>query len=337
TPKGDMISLPVGASVLDLAFTLHSEIGTHCIAAKVNHKLVPLSHRLSSGDQVEILTSQSQRPQHEWTKFVATAKGKTRLNNAFRHMRREVMDKGETTFKQFMAENDAEINNENLTRIISSLGVLNKEDLYFKVGKGDVKLTPIVLKALKPSSQNLLSKWWKMSFGSRNDKGDKNDKKATDNASQENIDRKKVYVLKTENGKSNYKLAKCCHPLPGDDVVGYINSKNEVIVHKIECPTAMKLKSSYGSRLLETQWEIGNETFFASIRVEGIDRMGILQEIIYLISTNLSINIRRLNITSNAGVFTCEMDVFVEDVNTVTRMCKCLSKVKGVNKAIRQS
>ena len=337
TPKGDMISLPVGASVLDLAFTLHSEIGTHCIAAKVNHKLVPLSHRLSSGDQVEILTSQSQRPQHEWTKFVATAKGKTRLNNAFRHMRREVMDKGEATFKQFMAENDAEINNENLTRIISSLGVQNKEDLYFKIGKGDIKLTPIVLKALKPSSQNLLSKWWKMSFGARNDKGDKNDKKAEDNVSQEKIDRKKVYVLKTENGKSNYKLAKCCHPLPGDDVVGYINSKNEVIVHKIECPTAMKLKSSYGSRLLETQWEIGNETFFASIRVEGIDRMGILQEIIYLISTNLSINIRRLNITSNAGVFTCEMDVFVEDVNTVTRMCKRLSKVKGVNKAIRQS
>lgn len=335
TPKGDMISLPVGASVLDLAFTLHSEIGTHCIAGKVNHRLVPLSHRLSSGDQVEILTSQSQRPQHEWSKFVTTAKGKTRLNNAFKHMRREIVDKGEEKFKQFMADNNAEINNENLTRIISSLGVQNKEDLYFKVGKGDVELSPLVLKSLKPASQNLLSKWWKMSFGSKNGKNESNHEE--NNEKGKKIDRKKVYVLRTENGKSNYQLANCCHPLPGDSVIGYINENNEVIVHKIDCPTAMKLKSGFGSRLLETQWEIGNETFFASIRVEGIDRMGILQEIIYIISTNLAINMRRLNITSDAGVFTCEMDVLVEDVNTVTKMCKRLSKVKGVTKAIRRS
>ena len=335
TPKGDMISLPVGASVLDLAFTLHSEIGTHCIAGKVNHRLVPLSHRLSSGDQVEILTSQSQRPQHEWSKFVTTAKGKTRLNNAFKHMRREIVDKGEEKFKQFMADNNAQINNENLTRIISSLGVQNKEDLYFKVGKGDIELSPLVLKSLKPASQNLLSKWWKMSFGSKNGKNDSNHEDS--NEKETKIDRKKVYVLRTENGKSNYQLANCCHPLPGDDVIGYINENNEVAVHKIDCPTAMKLKSSFGSRLLETQWEIGNETFFASIRVEGIDRMGILQEIIYIISTNLAINMRRLNITSDAGVFTCEMDVLVEDVNTVTKMCKRLSRVKGVTKAIRRS
>ena len=252
-------------------------------------------------------------------------------------MRREIVDKGETTFKEFMAENNAEINNENLTRIISSLGVQNKEDLFFKVGKGDIELTPLVFKALKPASQNLLSKWWKMSFGGKNDKNEKNDKEQDNEPNTKKIDRKKVYVLRTENGKSNYQLANCCHPLPGDDVLGYIDKDNNVVVHKIDCPTAMKLKTGFGSRLLETQWEIGNETFFASIRVEGIDRMGILQEIIYLISTNLSINIRRLNITSNAGVFICEMDVLVEDVNTVTKMCKRLSKVKGVSKAIRRS
>ncbi len=335
TPKGDMISLPVGASVLDLAFTLHSEIGTHCIAGKVNHKLVPLSQRLSSGDQVEILTSQSQRPQLEWKKFVATAKGKTRLNYALRHMRREVMDKGEEMFKHFMAENNAEINNENLTRIISSLRVQNKEDLFYKIGKGDVDLSPIILKSLKPASQNLLSKLWRNSFGGRPSKNTEQD--TTSTTTNEKVDRKKVYVLKTIDGQSNYQLAKCCHPLPGDDVIGYVNYNNEVIVHKTDCPTAMKLKSGFGSRLVETKWEIGSETFFASILVEGIDRMGILQEIIYLISTNLAINIRRLNIRSEAGVFTCEMDVLVEDVNAVTKMCKRLSKVKGVNKAIRQS
>ena len=334
TPKGEMITLPVGSTVLDLAFTLHSEIGYHCIAGKVNHRLVPLSQKLSSGDQVEILTSQSQKPQLDWSKYVVTAKGKTRLNHAFRHIRREVMDRGEEKFKDFMAQNSAEINNENLTRIIMRLGVQNKEDLYFKVGSGDIELTPVILKALKPASQNLLSKWWRSSFGGRGVK-DSNDEQPE--AENDKIDRKKVYELKTVDGKNNYKLPNCCHPLPGDDVIGYINNKNEVIVHKIDCPTAMRLKASYGSRLVETQWQIGGQTFFASIRVEGIDRMGILQEIIYLISTNLAINIRRLNIWSEAGIFICEMDVLVENVNVVTKMCKRLGKVKGVNKAVRQS
>ena len=334
TPKGDGVTLPKGASVLDLAFTLHSEIGYHCIAGKVNHKLVPISHKLSSGDQVEILTSQTMKPQPEWSRFVVSAKGKTRLNLAFRHMRREIMDRGEDQFKKFMAQNSAEINNENLTRIISGLGVQNKDELYFKIGNGDIVLTPVLLKALKPASQNLLSKLWRNSFGG---KSVKDATSPSDDSGTGEIDRKKVYVLKTVDGKSNYRLSKCCHPLPGDDVVAFVSRKNEVLVHKTDCPTAMRLKSGYGGRIIETQWQLSDETFFASIKVEGIDRMGILQEIIYLISTNLAINIRRLNITSEAGVFACEMDVLVEDVDAVTKMCKRLGRVKGVTKAVRQS
>ena len=337
TPKGDMIQLPKDATVLDLAFTLHSEIGSHCIAGKVNHRLVPLSHKLSSGDQVEILTSQSQNPQPEWTKFVITSKGKRRLNLAFRHIRREAIERGEDQFKKFMAENSVEINNENVARIINYLGVQNKEDLFLKIGTHKVELSPLVIKALKPQSQGLFSKLWRSPFG-----GGKNNKDTAEGGEDtgtkgEKINKREVYVLKTENGKSNYQLANCCHPLPGDDVVGYIDRNNHVVVHKVDCPTAMKLKSGFGGRLVETQWETSSEKFFASILIEGVDRMGILQEIIYLISTNLSINIRRLNITSNAGVFTCEMDIYVEDVNTVTKMCKRLSKVKGVSKAARMS
>ena len=335
TPKGDCISLPKGATVLDLAFTLHSEIGFHCIAGKVNHRLVPLSHKLASGDQVEILTSQTKKPEPEWARFVVTAKGKSRLNLAFRHMRREVMDRGEERFKEFMAHNSAEINNENLTRIISSLGVQNKDELYYKIGNDEIELSPLILKALKPSSQNLLSKLWRSSFGGKTTKESPSDGGVAPAPGE--IDRKKVYVLKTVDGKTNYRLSNCCHPLPGDDVVAFVSRNNEVIVHRIDCPTAMRLKSSYGGRIIETQWHLSNETFFASIKVEGIDRMGILQEIIYLISTNLSINIRRLNITSEAGVFMCEMDVLVEDVDTVNKMCKRLGKVKGVTMAVRQS
>ena len=232
-----------------------------------------------------------------------------------------------------MAENSVEINNENMARIISYLGVQNKEDLFNNIGLGKIELTPLVIKALKPASQGLFSKLWRSPFG-RSNKDTAEEETAEKGAK---IDKREVYVLKTEDGKSNYQLANCCHPLPGDDVVGYIDRNNHVVVHKVDCPTAMKLKSGFGGRLVETQWETSSEKFFASVRVEGIDRMGILQEIIYLISTNLSINIRRLNITSKGGVFTCEMDIYVEDVNTVTKMCKRLSKVKGVSKAVRQS
>lgn len=333
TPKGDMLLLPKDATVLDLAFMLHSEIGTHCIAGKINHRLVPLSHKLSSGDQVEILTSQSQRPQPDWSKFVVTSKGKRSLNQAFRHIRRESIERGEDQFKRFMAEHSVEMSNENMARIISYLNVQNKEDLFYNIGVGKVELTPLVIKALKPSSQGLFSKLWRSPFGGKSNK----EQSVEDKEQSTEIDKRKVYVLKNEDGKSNYILANCCHPLPGDDVVGYIDSSNRVVVHKVDCPTAMKLKSGFGGQLVETEWDTGSEKFFASVLVEGIDRMGILQEIIYLISTNLSINIRRLNITSNAGVFTCEMDIYVEDVNTVTKMCKRLSKVKGVSKAVRQS
>jgi GTP pyrophosphokinase len=334
TPDGDEIQLPNNATVLDFAFALHSEIGQHCIAAKVNHKLVPRSHRLSAFDQIEVLTSPSQAPQPEWLNYVITSKAKRSLNQVFRHKRREAITKGEERFKKFMEENSVEINNENMARIISYLNVQNKEDLFYRIGDGKIELNPIVLKSLKPESQGLFRKFWRNSFGN------KNSKEATDQEDKgkdTKIDKKAIYVLRTEEGKSNYQLANCCHPLPGDDVIGYIDNDNHVVVHKIDCPTAMKLKSGFGDRLVEPLWETSSEKFFASILVEGVDRMGILQDIIYIITTSLAIYIRRLNITSKTGVFNCELDIFVDNVSTVTRLCKRLGKVKGVSRAIRRS
>ena len=144
-------------------------------------------------------------------------------------------------------------------------------------------------------------------------------------------------MLKTTDGKPNYKLATCCNPIPGDDVLGFVGQNNEVEVHRMECPMAMKLKSSYGGRIVQTQWDTRTTKFLTSISIEGIDRMGILQELIYLISTNLAINIRKLNIWTENGVFHCELDVLVEDTDVVTRLCKRLKKVKGVNTATRIS
>lgn len=332
TPKGELITLPKDATVLDMAFTLHTEIGTHCIAGKVNHKLVPLSHRLASGDQVEVLTSKGTQPSPEWEKYLVTAKGKTRLRAALRHDRRMVIDRGKAMFDDFLEQNNVPNDNEALTRILNSEHAANKDELFHMIGNKEIALSPQVLKVLKPASKGILNKLLHNPFSSKSKNADSNKV-----AQKGGIDSKKIYVLQTINGKSNYKLPDCCKPIPGDDVLGFINDENEVIVHKIDCPLAMKLKSSYGPRILQTQWENTKTKFLASISIEGIDRMGILQEIIYLISTNLAINIRRLDIGANEGVFHCELDVLIEDTDVVTQLCKRLKKVKGVNSASRIS
>ena len=326
TPKGELITMPKDASVLDMAFTLHTEIGTHCIAGKVNHKLVPLSHKLSSGDQVEILTSHSQQAQPSWSKFLVTAKGKTRLRAALRHGRRIVIERGEQLLQAFLNENGLEASNETITRIISNEQAKNKEDLCYKIGNDEIVLSVKSFKKGKQQNDSLFSKLLN-TFGGGKPKEDE--------TPLSDIDTKQVYVLMSENGESNYTLAECCHPIPGDDVVGYVNEHKKVIVHKLNCPVAMKLKSSFGGNLVETRWEHTREKFPARIHVEGVDHMGILQEIIYIISTNLAINIRGLNIQSEGGLFTCTLDVLVEDAATVSNLCKRLKNVKGVNTAAR--
>lgn len=337
TPKGDLITLPKDASVLDLAFNLHTELGTHCIAGKINHKLMPLSHKLSSGDQVEVLTSKSQQPSPEWESFLVTAKGKTRLRAALRHNRRQVIEAGEAMLQSFLQKNDVPIDNVTMSRLVSSENMANKEELLYKIGNKGIALSQQLLRTVKKQeSHGMLSKLIHSTFGNRSKQSGAEKGKASP-VQQAPIDTKQTYVLKTINGKPNYKIANCCNPIPGDDVLGFVTPGNEVEVHRMECPTAMKLKSSYGGRIVQTQWDTQASKFLASISIEGIDRIGILQELIYLISTNLAINIRKLNIWTEHGVFHCELDVLIEDADVVTRLCKRLKKVKGVNTATRIS
>lgn len=338
TPKGELLTLPVGATVLDVAFSLHSEIGTHCIAGKVNHKLVPLSQKLQSGDQVEVLTSNSQQPQPEWINFLATAKGKTRLRAALRRDRRAVIERGEKEFADFLQQNGLEPDNEAITKVLSMEHLQHRDDLFFMIGCNEIALSDSMISRLKGKPQasqgGLFSKILRNPFAAK-PKAPVEEETIT--TIDDNIDKKKTYVLTTENGVSNYMIAPCCHPIPGDDVVGYIDDDRHVVVHKLTCPNAMRLKSSFGGRLLSTKWDNRTEKFLASIHIEGIDRMGILQELIYIISTNMAINIRGLNIAANEGVFSCELTVLVEDTNVVTALCKQVKKVKGVNSAARMN
>lgn len=328
TPKGELITLPKDASVLDVAFTLHTDLGTHCIAGKVNHKLVPLSQKLSSGDQVEVLTSRTQSPKAEWEKFLVTAKGKSRLHAALRHERRLIVEEGEKRFMTYLAERHIELTNEVLSLAISREGVSGKEELYYMIGNDEISLSDQMI-AKKAAGGRF--NWWRNPFKGK----DTEVPKTTD--TPKDIDTKAIYRLVNHNGGSNYRLARCCRPIPGDDVVGFVNDNKEVVVHKMDCPTLARLKASYGSRLLQTEWVGHSDRFLATIHIEGIDQKGILQTIVNIISTNMSINMKKMNVTSDQGVFRCDLDVLVSDAAVVTSLCREIKKVKGVNTATRMS
>ena len=332
TPKGELITLPKDATALDLAFTLHSDLGFHCIAAKVNHRLVPLSQKLQSGDQVEILTSKSQTPKEEWLNLVTTAKARSRLMTALRKDRRKIIANGETQFKEYLANNHLDYSNELVTKIVSALGLQNREDLFFKIGNEEITPNENIKKIIKGKSVNPFMRYLKLSFGNNS----KNEPAKTQQPQHPTIDRKQTYILRDVNGVKNYKVADCCCPIPGDDVLGYVEDDETVVVHKRECPVAMRLKSSFGPRLVSTQWEASKSLSFpAQIEIQGIDRLGILNEITRVISNELMLDMRGLTIQANEGVFDGTVNIMVHDTQVVESLCNKLRKIKGVQKAAR--
>ena len=269
TPKGELKTLPKDATALDFAFTLHSDMGYHCIAAKVNHKLVPLSQKLQSGDQVEILTSKTQTPKEEWIHFITTAKAKTRLQAALRKDKKQIAAKGENIFNNFLEENGLAKNDLSIVdKILNHFGIDKKEELFYQLGSNNISLDESVKKLFKNKSQNVFMKYLKMPFGGNNKSAPVKPESVA--APDRKIDRKATYILRDDGKEKNYTIAPCCCPIPGDDVLGYINEDETVVVHKRSCPIAMKLKSSFGPRLVSTQWdERIDESFPATIEIKG--------------------------------------------------------------------
>ncbi len=261
TPKGRVITMPADSSVLDVAFELHSEIGTHCIAGKVNHKLVPLSHRLQSGDQVEVLTSQSQTPKEEWLPFLATAKGRTRLKAALRKVQQPVIDSGKAIFDQYFKEREVEATNEIVTKMLAYYHLPSREALYMKLGQGSIDLSRYILKESPKTEQSLLSKLFRIK---------RTQQPQIVTVTPEKVNVKKTYALRCTDTERNYVLSDCCHPIPGDDVMGYVNDRGQVELHSLTCPRAQALKAAYGPRIVSTEWEQVKQKFLAEIRIEGL-------------------------------------------------------------------
>ena len=331
TPKGELLTLPNNSTVLDVAFELHSQIGMHCIAGKVNHKLVPLSHRLHSGDQVEVLTSQSQTPKPDWVNYLATAKAKSRLRQLMRKELAPVIDKGREMYEAYLAENGIADNNEVITKVLGTLRYDNREALFTALGRGETTFPDYLAKLLRPASSSIFSKIL------RPLKSKKGQRTATEkHAEKPQINMKETYVLRCDDKEgNNFKLCDCCSPVPGDDVMGWVNDDGEVELHALTCPRASVLKASYGKRIVSTRWAEQSGLFLADVRIEGIDRFGILQEIIQMISMHFAIDIRKLDIEAEKEVFHCDLSVRVHDTKVITDLCAKLKNIRGVQRASR--
>lgn len=338
TPKGKLMTLPKNSTVLDLAFELHSEIGCKCIAGKVNHKLVPLSYRLQSGDQVEVLTSNTQMPKPEWGDLMVTAKGKTALRKALGRVQQPLIAEGKTMLDSYFARNSIELDNNLLTKILGSLKLANRDELCLALGKKEITIDDdidkIVKRVLKKSERGIFSKIF--GIGKNGDDSQESNANVPVNESgSPKIDMKKVYELIADESGANYVTAGCCSPIPGDNVLGFVKNNNEVEVHDLACERAMALKASYGKRILQTKWGHHTGTHVVKIHIEGIDRHGLLQDLTSLISQMLHLDIRGLNIEADNEVFRATLTVRVSDSATVDALCSRIKKIDGVKAANR--
>lgn len=337
TPRGEIKTLAQGSTALDFAYELHSDIGDRCIGAKVNHRLVPLSQELKSGDQVEILTSKSQQPRKEWLSLVTTAKARTKIEYALRKQRREVAKLGEVLLKDFLGTSFIEPTPDVIDKILNYYNLNNKEELFYLIGEHEIELPQKAEKILsmkKKDGSNSFLRYMRQAFNFGTAKKE-DGTLMLPLGNKEPIDRKKVYILKEEAFKKNFKVATCCNPIPGDKVFGFITDNNDVEVHNINCPVGLKLKASFGNRIIEAQWgESYQFSFLSTIEVKGIDRIGMLNEITRIITTDL-VNIKNLTIDSNDGIFEGRILIYVHDVASLTKLCKQIAKIKGVQSVNR--
>lgn len=320
TPKGDLVTLPAGSTVLDLAFAIHSELGIHCLAGKIQHKLVPLSHKLDSGDQVEIITSTSQTPQPEWMQFCNSAKAQNRLRAILRKDQKTLIERGKKIFDEFMDREEITPTNEIVTKILANHHLKNRDELYLMLANDEINLSPKQLKELNSTRKSLMKKILRNPFSSKKSAEKK----------KEPVNRKEVYVLHPDDSRPNYRIDSCCSPVPGDDVFGFVDEEENVILHKVDCKEALRLKSAYGSRLVATRWGGVAEKFLATISIDGIDRHGILEEITSTVSHKMNINIRGLSIAAKHEVFHCDLTVQIDSVETVDSICDSLKSIKGI-------
>ena len=332
TPKGEIKTMPTGCTALDFAFSIHTFLGSHCIGAKVNHKLVQLSHKLQSGDQVEILSSKSQHVMPSWINFVSTAKAKAKIQAILRRKNRESQKVGEDLLTKFLEKHDITYSINIADQLATFHESKRREDFFQALAEKTIILGNEDIDELngKHKNKNNKSGWRRYVPFIGSSKPKEEEKQPELFVVPEKFNRKKPIFITDEN-IAQYKFPNCCHPIPGEDVLGFIDNKNRIEIHKRACPVANKLKTSYGNRILDAKWDMHKKLYFgATVRMQGIDRMGILVDVSRVITSQMNVNIRRLTIEGDDGVFDGTIELRVHDREDVKNIINNLKQIEGV-------
>jgi len=325
TPKGELKTLPTNATALDFAFEIHTQVGSRCIGAKVNHKLVPLSHPLKSGDQVEIITSKKQNPKEDWLKFVVTGKAKSSIKSSLKEEKKEKAELGKEILSRKLKSLNLDFSPINLQKLYAYFKLPSELELLYLVGIGKLNLTQ--LKKLKKEGPNIIYSPRKKQVRGKG-KGEKvvttKDGKAT------------LQVFGGDLDGVDYKLAPCCNPIPGDDVFGFITKLDGIKIHRTTCPNAIEQMSNYAYRIIQAKWTNQKSiAFLVGIELKGIDKVGLVNNLTSIISSELNVNMRSISFDTNDGIFEGKIMAFVNDTIHLDNLIKKLKNVDGVTSALR--
>lgn len=337
TPKGEVITMPANCTVLDFAFQIHTFLGSHCIGAKVNHKLVPVSHKLQSGDQVEILTSNYQHVEKAWIELVFTAKARNKIRAILRRESRDKQKRGEEMLTEFLQRNGMEISTSIVEQLCKIHDKANHEELLADIGSmaillGDEDIA--VLNGKDPSSGGFVKgRSWRdlVPFLGKKKETSSNSANIELLIVDKEFNRKKPVFITDKNIKQ-FVFPKCCHVIPGDDALGFIDRNNHIVLHKRNCHIANKLKASYGNRILDIKWDMHQQhTFTGTIVINGLDRLGLLHDVADILSDKLNINITKLLITVGSNnLFEGTIDLKVHDIKDIRHIIKELKSIQGI-------
>jgi GTP pyrophosphokinase len=320
-----MRSLPTKSTALDFAFEIHSEIGEHCIGAKVNHRLVPLSYELKSGDQVELLTSVKQNPKEDWLNYVITAKAKSKIKHALKEQRRKISEEGKGILEKKFSKHKLDFNPKQVSNFATFLKLPNVQELYYRIAKDavDNKLFKEYVKYKDHPETYVSKKQENQTFSIEQLVADKRGKSDW-------------LVIGDDMQKLDYKLSSCCNPIPGDDVFGFVTVNEGIKIHRINCANAIQLLSNYAYRVVKAKWNSQHLlAFLAGIRITGTDEIGIVNNITKVISTQYYVNMRSISFDTDDGVFEGTIMVYVNSTDHLTQLITKLKRVKGVVNVVR--
>lgn len=324
TPKGDLKILPNGATALDFAFEIHTEIGAKCLGAKVNQKLVPLNYKVKNGDQIEILTSNKQKPSEDWLRLVVTTKAKAKIKEALKEERKTAASEGKEIVARKLRQIRMDVSTDTINQLCSYFNTKSHLDLYYKVGKGYID--PKEIKKYKGAKPNHTPRTQKISDAKT---FEKEITRATGNV-------RDMLLIGEDMNVVDYTLAKCCSPIPGDDVFGFVTVNEGIKIHRTTCPNAVELLSNHGHRVIKAKWTSQQRiAFLAGIKIVGTDRVGMINDITRIISSDLKVNIRSVTFDTDNGIFDGNIMVYINDTHQLDLLISKLEKVNGVVNASR--